>query len=143
MFAHVINLLAYFPLIFLTRQWLLISSVLFSGIFAALSFGLLTITFVLRVYLLVVLYEQRLLVLGLLSLNYEEGGTEDNLLSWFHELYPGEFDYLKRINMLSDDNGQPLPPRIKDWESGGPLPDLSKHPPTREILQVYICHKPV
>ena len=87
-----------------------------------------------------VLHDQRLLVVELLGLNYKEGGGQANLLSWFHELYPGEFDGLRMSSIHGNENSVPLPPRIKDWQSGDPLANQSKHARSREVLQVDLSH---
>ena len=76
----------------------------------------------------------------LLSLNYKEGGGQANQLNWFHELYPGEFDGLRMNSILGNENCVPLPPRIKDWQSGDPLADQSKHAWSCEVLQVCLSH---
>ncbi|XP_020273944.1 uncharacterized protein LOC109848707 isoform X2 [Asparagus officinalis] len=81
---------------------------------------------------------KRLLVVELLSSIYKEGDEGANLLGWCYELYPGEFDDLRMINMFSSENNEPLPPRIKDWQSGDPSTHQSKCPRNHDVLQVYL-----
>ncbi|KAK1287395.1 hypothetical protein QJS10_CPB19g01693 [Acorus calamus] len=81
---------------------------------------------------------KRLLVVELLSLCCEEpSGGEADMSTWSDEIYPGEFDDLCSNGLFSKESSQPLPPKIKHWES-----DIftvrQNHNLNRETLQNYL-----
>ncbi|KAL8130389.1 hypothetical protein V2J09_019544 [Rumex salicifolius] len=80
--------------------------------------------------------QQRLLVVGLLSITFGKIGQVEKL-SWSDELYPGEADDLSTGNMYNKETNSPVLPRLKGWSSD--TPDLhSNNQPEREVLQVYL-----
>ncbi|XP_077223173.1 uncharacterized protein LOC143856782 [Tasmannia lanceolata] len=82
---------------------------------------------------------KRLLVVELLSISCEETPKgQTNRLSWADELYPGEFGDLSISELYSEETCEPLPPRINGWEFDNSMTGQSKHPPDREVLQVYL-----
>ncbi|XP_008799531.2 uncharacterized protein LOC103714152 isoform X2 [Phoenix dactylifera] len=81
---------------------------------------------------------KRLLVVELLSISWSQNTGQIDGLKWSDELYLGEFDDLRMNGLYSEESCEPLPPRIKNWDSSIPLTRHLDHPPKSEVLQVYL-----
>ncbi|KAK8692971.1 hypothetical protein V6N13_070572 [Hibiscus sabdariffa] len=78
---------------------------------------------------------KRVLVMEFLSISCEV--SQGNQFCWSDELYPGEFSDLKVCNLYSNENFEPVRPRLKDGKSDMPTIQGNRQP-GHEVLQVYI-----
>lgn len=81
------------------------------------------------------LKQQRALVVELFTISCE--ALEVNEFCWLNELYPGEFDDLRKCNLFSEDTCGPVPPRLMEGKSDMP-PLKFNSQPNHENLQVYL-----
>lgn len=78
---------------------------------------------------------KRALVVELFTISCE--ALEVNEFCWLYELYPGEFDDLRKCNLFSEDTCGPVPPRLMEGKSDMP-PLKFNSQPNHENLQVYL-----
>lgn len=78
---------------------------------------------------------KRALVVELFTISCE--ALEVNEFCWLNELYPGEFDDLRKCNLFSEDTCGPVPPRLMEGKSDMP-PLKFNSQPNHENLQVYL-----
>lgn len=83
---------------------------------------------------ILILNEQRLLVVELLSISSEEFPV--HRVCWLDELYTGEFDDLCTCHLYSNEVGEPVPPKIEGWKSDSPA-EQSNCQVDEEVLQVF------
>lgn len=81
---------------------------------------------------------KRLLVLEFLNVSSDKKNEQPTTLSWHHQIYPGESDDLKRCNMVSEKNNQPLPPQLKNWPPADSSYDHSDRMKSDKVLQVLL-----
>uniref|UniRef100_A0A6N2NFQ3 Uncharacterized protein n=1 Tax=Salix viminalis TaxID=40686 RepID=A0A6N2NFQ3_SALVM len=91
--------------------------------------------FLFAIFLGILWLWQRLLVVELFTNSCE--AQEVNEFCWLNELYPGEFDDLRKCNLFSEDTGGPVYPRLMKGKSDMPPLKLNSQP-NHENLQVYL-----
>lgn len=90
--------------------------------------------FLFAIFLGILWLSQRLLVVELFTIGCE--ALEVNEFCWLNELYPGEFDDLRKCNLFSEDTCGPVPPRLMEGKYDMP-PLKFNSQPNHENLQVY------
>lgn len=94
----------------------------------------LSLWFLFAIFLGILWLWQRALVVELFTISCE--ALEVNEFCWLNELYPGEFDDLRKCNLFSEDTCGPVPPRLMEGKSDMP-PLKFNSQPNHENLQVY------
>ncbi|KAJ7978716.1 Stellacyanin [Quillaja saponaria] len=78
---------------------------------------------------------KRLLVVEFVSIGCEV--SHGNRLNWSNELYPDEFDHLRKSNLYSDETHEPVFPRLRERKSDDSA-IISDNHSSPEVLQVYL-----
>ncbi|KAJ3681728.1 hypothetical protein LUZ60_014301 [Juncus effusus] len=77
---------------------------------------------------------KRLIVVELISIKLKEPDKS----RWSNEIFEGEFNELKSFDLISEENFELSPPKLKDLPNDSSFLDLSNYSATENVLQVYL-----